>query len=266
MMPPPRASSRATFVWGLKRSGIHLVVSWLYANLGGSTKEPLESRDLHAQLADGFADRGAGVAFYNNCGQLHSRGFALGDLQASDLEQAAARHSAAIFGIEDCALRFADRTVSIDGATTLLVLRDPLNHVASRLAAAATRPALFRVDNDFVELLDAYCAEFLGHTDHLGPKVTVSFNQFVVDRTYRDELARSLGTANLDAVSEVSDYGGGSSFSGTGSPASAAALTTRFEQHPLPGSLVEQMLARPAISEACTTVFGYDLEQVATRR
>ena len=51
-----------TFVWGLKRSGIHLVVGWLYANLGGRVKGELVADGLHPQLCDGFADPHTGVA------------------------------------------------------------------------------------------------------------------------------------------------------------------------------------------------------------
>lgn len=249
-------SDRVTFVWGLKRSGIHLVVSWLYANLGGTERAGLDADDLHPQLRDGFRDPAAGVAFHNNCGGWHSRGFDLGDLAASDLERAARRQPATVFGIEDCAL---DRAagVALPGATHLLVLRDPLNNLASRLAGAVAKPEVFRVDEAYVDLLDAYCAEYLGHTAHLPHRVVVSFNRFVTERAYRDSLAMALEVENEDQVHEVSSYGGGSSFA-TEAP-SPAELTTRFRQHPIPPDLLALAAARPAIQEACSVVFGYDL-------
>ena len=33
-------------VWGLKRSGIHLLVNWLFANLGASVKEELTTTEM----------------------------------------------------------------------------------------------------------------------------------------------------------------------------------------------------------------------------
>ena len=256
-------AARTTFLWGLKRSGIHLLVGWLYANLGAHSKGPLANESLHPQLCDGFADEDASVAFVNNCGGLHSRRFALGDLQAGDFRAAANQRSATIFGIEDCSLAFAERTEGVPDATHLLLLRDPLNHMASRLEAATTRPEVFPINEAFVDLLDAYCAEFLGRTARLEAKTLVSYNRFVTDRHYRDELAAGLGLPNHDAISEVSGYGGGSSFSGTREPSPTASLLTRFHQHPLPPRLLDRLLERSSIGEACVTVFHYDLAELS---
>lgn len=247
-----------TFVWGLKRSGIHLVVGWLYANLGGRVKGELVTDGLHPQLCDGFADREAGVAFFNNCGRQHSRRFELGDLTGEDIDRAARSRRATIFGIEDCPLREADRFADVAGSN-LLVLRDPLNNLASRLEAGRTRPEVFRVDAAYVELLDGYCAEALGRTHQLPHKVVVNYNTFVVDRAYRDTLAAALGLVNVDDVAEVSAYGGGSSFP-DGSTATSE-LMTRFRQHPIPAPLIDLLVGRPAIVEACRELFHYDLAE-----
>jgi hypothetical protein len=255
--------ARASFVWGLKRSGIHLVVNWLYANLGARVEGPLEADGLHAQLHHGFADAAARVGYFNNCGWLHSRRFGLGSLAAPDFDAAAHRYGAVIFGIEDCRLELAPRA-TVESAARVLVLRDPLNNLASRLEGAKTRPEVFRVDAPYVDLLDAYCAEFLGHTCELPNKTVVAFDRFVGDREYRDTIASALGVSNLDAVSDVPRFGGGSSFDPGADSAVAARpspgeLATRFRQHPIPGVILDQVLGKPAIAEVCRTVFGYDL-------
>jgi hypothetical protein len=261
-----RMAARSTFVWGLQRSGIHLIVNWLYANHGATAKDELASEGLHPKLADGFHDPSAGVAFYNNPGRFHCRQFELGDLVPEDFSLAASRHATSIFTIEDCALRFVPQTLGSPEARTVLLLRDPLNNLASRLEAAKTRPDMFRVDEPFIDLYETYCAEYLGHTSTLADKTVISYNRFVLDPAYRDDLAAQLGVPNLDAVSEVSEYGGGSSFSGLGGPTSISALMTRYEEHPIPTPLLEMLLERPAIREVCTTVFGFDLaERVGVR-
>jgi hypothetical protein len=94
----------------------------------------------------------------------------------------------------------------------------------------------------------------------------VSFNRFVVDPGYRDGIAEQLGVPNRDEVSEVSPYGGGSSFSSGSVPSSPDSLMTRYQQRPLPPRLVEMLLARPVIAEVCETVFGYDLARLAGAR
>ncbi len=108
------------FLWGLKRSGNHLVANWLYANLGASAKQPLDSTDIHTQLRQAHCDPAADVAFYNNCGQLNSRRFQLGILTRADFEVARRRHRVTIFGIEDCQLRYAKRTPTGTGTVTFL--------------------------------------------------------------------------------------------------------------------------------------------------
>jgi hypothetical protein len=239
-------------------------VNWLFANCGGRDRSPLEPTGLHRQLCDGFADPAAGITFFNNVGRISSRRYTLGSLRADDFEHAAAGSKRTIFGVEDCRLRFASRTSGVSRSRHVLVLRDPLNLVASRVAAKSRRPKPFPLDPAFVDLLEAYCAEYLGVTDQLEDKVLVSFNRFITDRSHRDEIAAALDVPNLDDLSEVSGYGGGSSFTGT-TRSSVDDLLRRHEQQPVPGDVLELLLARPAIGDACAQVFGYDLAEVVRR-
>jgi hypothetical protein len=257
---------RAIVLWGLKRSGIHLVVGWLYANLGATQRQPIPAAGLHPQLTDGFCDPDVGVTFHNNCGWLHSRSFGLGDLARADFESAAARSRVAIFGLEDCALDLASRTLNAPAAQPVLVLRDPLNNLASRLAGAPTRPGQFRVDRAYIDLFASYCEELLDRSHALPGRVAVNYNRFVQDRAYRDAVAADLGVPNLDVTSEASDFGGGSSFGASDRPSPTSELLTRYRQHPIPPRLVDLLLAKPSIRDACSEVFGYDLAAVAEER
>jgi len=247
------------FLWGLKRSGNHVVANWLYANLGANGKETLDSSDIHRQLRQGHCDPAAGVAFYNNCGQLNSRQFQLGLLTRADFERARRRHRVTIFGVEDCQLRFASRTPAAADIFNVLVLRDPLNNIASRLEAAKTRPEVFRTDEAYVDLLASYCEEYLDLRNTLTNKVVLNFNHFVGDREYRDSIAGGFGVENREVLTEASDYGGSSSFSPGRGASSRSALLTRFQQHPIPDDLLELLLARSVIRDACTKLFGYEL-------
>ena len=261
------ARGRAWFLWGLKRSGIHFVANWLYANQGGVAKEPLgeSALDHHWQLRDGFCDRAAGVLFFNNCGRKHSREFTLGSLDRADFERAMGGAAAATFGIEDCRIEpFASRILTGDHVTNVVVLRDPLNNLASRLQGQVQFPTVFPVNAEYVDLYESYCAEALGWTSFLPNKVAVVYDRFVVDRDYRDATAARLGVPNVDATSEVSHYGGGSSFTAL-SPVAASSVLRRFEERPPPAHLVEMRVARAAVREACTSLFGYDLAERAAR-
>jgi hypothetical protein len=250
------------FLWGLKRSGNHVLANWLYGNFGATEKQPLDSSDIHRQLRQGHCDPAAGVAFYNNCAQLNSRNFRLGLLRRVDFELARHRLPVTIFGIEDCQLRYAKRAPIGTGILHVLVLRDPLNNIASRLEAAKARPEVFRTDETYLDLFASYCAEFIGLTDVLGNKVVVNFNSFIGDRAYRDSIAGEIGFDNRDVLAEASDYGGSSSFSPGSGPSTNRELLTRFRQHRIPDDMFEMLLDRPVIGEACSKVFGYELADV----
>ncbi len=246
------------FLWGLKRSGNHLLANWLYANAGATAKRELDTQDLHPLLFQGFCDPEASVAFFNNCGFLNSRNFDLGDLTPADFDSAAGRRSLTIFGIEDCRLQHAAQAPSGPEVVNLVLLRDPLNNIASRLEGAKTKPEIFRTDEAYVDLYASYCEEALGRSHVFERKVVVNFNRFVDERSYRDSIAASLGMVNLDLVDEATDFGGSSSFSpGTGA-SSTEALMSRFRDHPIPDHLLDLMLARPVIHDACVELFGYE--------
>jgi hypothetical protein len=185
----------ATIVWGLKRSGIHLIVGWLYANLGATVKDDLGATELPRQLQDGFRDPAAGVAYFNNCGWLYSRQLGLGPLTGADLLQAAARQRTTVFGVEDCSLRWATTTAAVPDQRNVILLRDPLNNLASRLEGTRTMPGQLRTDDAFLDVFEEYCAEVLGHTEHLADRTIIIFNRFIGDRAHRDELAAALGLA-----------------------------------------------------------------------
>jgi hypothetical protein len=256
----------ARFIWGLKRSGIHFFVNWLYANHGGARKDRLDADDLHPQLRKGFCDGDAGVIFFNNCGRLHSRNFGLGEIGRKDFEHALGESKTAMFGIEDCRLKpYVERIPSGQNVTNVLMLRDPLNNVASRLKGLRLRPQAFRVDATFVDLYDSYCREFLGWTNDLPNKVLVNYNRFVVDKGYRDSVAGALRVPNVDATAEVPEYGGGSSFRADRAPESPAALNTRYLEQPIPSEILQLLIERDAIREVCIAEFGYDLGELCLR-
>jgi len=250
--------AQSMFVWGLQRSGIHLVVSWLFANLGGSRQEPLPPA-RHPQLGDGFFDPVTRVAFFNNPGRFYCRAFKLGPIEPRDVEAVADEYEHCVISIEDCTLASVAQLPAGERTVSLLVVRHPLNLLASRRRGAATRPELFRTDVEFIDVLAAYYDEALGHTDHLPNRTVVVFDRFVDDRSYRDALAARLDVPNRDAVGDVSSYGGGSSFTGAAGPTSMEELHTRYLEEPLPATLLDELLDRPAIVDACRTLFGFEL-------
>lgn len=95
----------------------------------------------------------------------------------------------------------------------ILMLRDPFNQLASKLKWAygdVDRPSKPSLD-EVVEARDLWkmhAREFLGETAHLSDLVTLSYNDWFLDREYRDRKATELGFANRDVgLDEVARWG-----------------------------------------------------------
>lgn len=102
--------------------------------------------------------------------------------------------------------------------TTLLLIRDPFNHLASYMK-------LFKLDEkggqngieQWYKMWIAYAmeaTEFSNELDITGDKIIITdYNQWCGSREYRDALAQQIGFENKDVgIDYVSGHGGGSSF------------------------------------------------------
>ena len=91
---------------------------------------------------------------------------------------------------------------------SLIILRDPYNTFASWFQKNWT------VTPEIIKLWKSYAYEFIGVTNYLkSPKISVSFNKWFLDQSYRQRLAESLGLRFTDRnLNSVSFHGGGSSF------------------------------------------------------
>ena len=96
----------------------------------------------------------------------------------------------------------------------LLIIRDPLNSLASRLKNNFL-PVKSKKHN-FIDLWIDYAKEYLGETNYLKHnKVCVNYNRWTSDRHYRQNLAQQLQIEFTDAgIDMVHSCGGGSSFDG----------------------------------------------------
>lgn len=96
---------------------------------------------------------------------------------------------------------------------TVLVVRDPFNCFASRLKFLRERGAEKGISDIHVvkEVWKTVARDVLDNpsTDRL----TLNYNRWILDASYRDDLAASLHADNITALPQnVSHYGGGSSF------------------------------------------------------
>lgn len=94
--------------------------------------------------------------------------------------------------------------------TDILIMRDPFNLMASRFRWIYECGFMFNAD-DFTRILKTWkehAHEFLGETNHLKQKLTISYNRWFCDLSYRKEIAENLGFRwNDDGMHEVAKWG-----------------------------------------------------------
>jgi hypothetical protein len=106
----------------------------------------------------------------------------------------------------------------------VLILRDPFNLAASRLQKGFT--TVKSLSQTVADMWVDYAKEYLGETQYLrNIKVVINYNQWVLDKRYRQAVAHQLGLEFSDAgLQEVPLFAGGSSFDRTIFSGSAAEM------------------------------------------
>ncbi|HSJ09654.1 MAG TPA: hypothetical protein VK928_07050 [Longimicrobiales bacterium] len=206
-------------VFGLKRSGNHVIINWIFLNLPGTVcflnnvRVELH-RNPYLSFGQSFVKTGADAVNYPRSMRSRRirtrrwhRGHPIKDCLIHSYEDRLLErlHADAPAGRHD---RYVGRS---DVVRPILILRDPFNTMASRMK----RHGMFT--DTTVELWKSYAREFVGDTRHLGPHcVPISYNRWCVDAGYRRDLGDMLQLADPDqGVDEVPTIGGGSSFDAT---------------------------------------------------
>jgi hypothetical protein len=197
--------------FGLRRSGNHALINWIQKNAYSESDEGIT---IHHN--DVFAP-------HNDPPRI---------LQAQHLRiYSRSKNVLVILSYEDLPLEFTPRLPTVinqdeilenSSKHNFLLLRDPFNFSASRLqmlrtieregVSIAMQKQLWQ---DGIDLWKSYAKEFLGLTNILGDKVSINYNRWISDKTYRDALLRdNFGREeNLDiGINETPLYGMGSSF------------------------------------------------------
>lgn len=101
--------------------------------------------------------------------------------------------------------------------TVILIIRDPYNWLASSIKHGQSSPVMLALKKEIIVKYLEQALEVTNHIKH--PVVTINFNDWVTRISYRKEVIRKLdlpfSEAADNALQEVPDFGGGSSFDGT---------------------------------------------------
>jgi len=140
----------------------------------------------------------------------------------------------------------------------LLIIRDPYNCFASQIVSG-------KISCDELSFKLQLCKRHFAWalTDPprtANPLRVVSFNRFVVDFKYREELARYLGMSDLNyaegAFDIVPDFGGGSSFTGTTPSSNHQRQVFERWQSVVGDPLFEQVCADRELHNMAEQIFG----------
>lgn len=102
----------------------------------------------------------------------------------------------------------------------VVILRDPLNFVASRLQLYNNGNPYVEVTQEVMDLWEKYANEYLGNTSVMisgkYPTVFVNYNLWHMNEKYRNEIAEYLQIGRTADITAKMYYGGGSSFKDDG--------------------------------------------------
>jgi len=233
-------NEREIMISALQRSGHHAFVDWLLKNcprhlfLNCVTDE----RFMRPTFIAGKPE----ARFVNDLDLSVDRENA-GDLTKKELLV----YNMESFSVEDAEKVFrSENKVARIGASKqeffVIWLRDPFNNLAS--LSRRGKNALIRENSarrqERIEKLNASCELWANHfqafkraVNGTGQYVGICCNQWLADRSFRDQLAARFGISSEHEASEMVGWGNGSSFShfyeGQAAP-TPAELETRWQQ------------------------------------
>lgn len=136
----------------------------------------------------------------------------------------------------------------------ILILRDPYNTFASLIKSGEKFNNLDFIIDKWLE----HAREYLGLSNYLHNRVSISYNQWFQNKAYRQKIAENLGLIFTDAgINTVSVVGKGSSFDRVNYDGKASQMTVLsryqdFLDHPV----MLKVLANQELNELSQEIFG----------
>lgn len=174
-------------VAGLKRCGNHAIIHWLLSNL--NFRHQVHIPAPH----DSMTNRDGTVRFFNNIDQWMP-----------------IKSAVSLQSLEDKCISEISAITSRHCNKNVLILRDPLNMLASRIKGEGVN---YKRHKHILNLWVEYAREYINETTFLDI-TPISYNEWLISRDYRDQICNSLGVENYDETEYVSTSGRGSSFIG----------------------------------------------------
>jgi hypothetical protein len=238
----------------MSRSGNHAIIDWILAQAPGRTcflncAEPGTNpfATLRPLGADGVGHRASYAGFdleAERAGSLSRKDLLVHSYEDVFLGRFAAPRAAA---------RHAVHVGASGRRIDVLILRDPRNLFASRLASGVSGVT----PETAVRIWCQHAREFLGARRHLrDERVTIAYDEWVSSAAYRRAAAEALGLSFDDAATRtVARCAGGSSFDGTAFDGHAQDMAVLDRWRRYVGDPEHQRLLTPEVLALAGRVF-----------
>jgi hypothetical protein len=227
-----------TNFYSLCRSGHHAVIFWIINNLGGADES---YKDVYA------INKKSGIYFYNNVSV-----FTKEYLQKKNkmFQEYPTNYTWLIKNYED--------ELFIQGVCNFVVVRDFLNLICSRYKKWGER--LRWSDECGVGALPELIKYWKQHAEQHSTDNFISYNKWFKDKYYRNQIAAKIGVQNnVDNITYVPLFAGGSSFIGTQKEKNINIYEERYKQIKLPQKFIDIILNDLELIEMNKTVFNVDI-------
>lgn len=204
--------------YGLKRSGNHAIIKWIWYNLFQSNMYRIKEIN---HISGGIFRDNISHNFFINNSKISIENTIISNIQS-------------IYKIKHLFISYEDNFYT-PSLFSYLIIRDFLNMLCSRIQQVKNfnkNPELLLQDaNFYYSIINTW----LNHSQFIENSNTILYNRWIASKDYRDNIAINLWSINnLDHIDYSQAFGGGSSFIGRNKENNIENYLHRYRQIDIP--------------------------------
>lgn len=214
--------------YGLRRSGNHAILEWLIQNMGGPGTRNVVKPKRVIQCGDS--------AYLNECNTYGSHAEVNRDISFCQ-----SAFNNLIVAYEDVPTSYS--LINKQGGKKIVILRDVFNLFSSRYKKNSESGHAYNFGDMRIDEIAINNWKQHANSD----AVIILFEKWIESKDYRDSICERLGIPNHDITDTMTNFGGGSSFTGQKKP-TVEELKSRSKMVNLPQEVIDR-LNQPDIIE-----------------
>ena len=203
--------------YGMRRSGNHAILNWLLCNL--SQKKNI-IKIKHRLVSSGNSCYLNAINEYVNTKPK---------ILEIDFKFAEVSFKNIVVSYEDVPINY--QTKYTTNFPKIIVMRDINNLVASRLKKIKEDNEGKKMAKYLFNVNEKFFKSWITHASiSRNEAYIIKFEEWISSKKIRDKISSDLGLKNIDYYQSISNYGGGSSFSGTSKRPEVSELNNRWKE------------------------------------